>query len=137
MTDLYVAMSKGLQSWAGDVGLTRHVYKLGVADDDADAAVAALNETGFGGRADWKLVRRKPVDGVAEADALSRVAGKEMTVDPTYYPQIKGATGIFKVKIPNVENHLMVREALAGEQPKHVRIKPVDIADYLLRNAGG
>lgn len=136
MTDLYVAISKGLQSWAGDVGLTKHVYKLGVADD-AEAAVAALNDTGFGGRADWKLVRRQTVEQLAVEDALARVGGREMAVDPTYYPQIKGATGIFKVKIPNVENHVMVREALAGEQPKHVRVKPTDVADYLIRNALG
>lgn len=137
MTELYVAMSKGLQAWAGDVGLTKHVYKLGLAADDAEAAVDLLNDTRFGGRADWKLVRKQAVDQLAEDEALARAGGKEMIVDPTYYPQIKGATGIFKVKIPNVENHVMVRAALAGEQPKHVRIKPTDVADYLMRNAAG
>ena len=136
MTDLYVAISKGLQSWAGDVGLTKHVYKLGVADD-AEAAIAAFNETGFAGRVDWKLVRKQPVEQFAVETAFGRVSGREMAVDPTYYPQTKGAAGIFKVKIPNVENHVMVREALAGEQPKHVRVKPTDVADYLIRIALG
>ena len=134
MSDLYVAMSKGLQSWAGDVGLTKHVYKLGVAPDDADAAVTLLNERRFGGRADWKLVRKHAVEQLAEGEAVARVSGKEMVVDPTYYPQIKGATGLLKVKIPNVENHVLMRQALAGEQPKNIRIKPTDVADYLIRN---
>ncbi len=137
MTDLFVAMSRSLQTWAGDVGLTKHVYKLGIAAEDAEAALAALNKSGFAGRADWKLVRKQPVEAVDEQDALARVGGKEMAVDPTYYPQIKGAKGIFKVKIPNVENHVLVRKALAGEQPKHVSIKPADVADYLIRNAVG
>jgi hypothetical protein len=137
MTDVYVATSRSLQAWAGDVGLTKHVYKVGLAIDGAEAALAALNACSYAGRADWKLVRKRPIEALDEASALNRIAGREMAVDPTYYPQIKGATGLFKVKIPNVENQVLVRQALAGEQPKHLRIKPADIADYLIRNAMG
>ena len=137
MADVYVAASKGLQAWAGDVGLTKHVYKIGLAADGAEAALASLNSSSYAGRSDWKLVRKHPVESLDEAIALKRIAGKEMAVDPTYYPQIKGAAGLFKVKIPNVENYILVRQALAGEQPKHLRIKPADIADYLIRNAIG
>jgi hypothetical protein len=136
MAEIYVAISRSLQAWAGDVGLTKHLYKLGVTDD-AEAALARLTTACCAGRTDWKLVRKQQVEGVDEAAALARVGSKEMAIDPTYYPQLKGAEGIFKVKITNVENHVLVRQALAGEQPKHVRIKPIDFADYLIRNAGG
>lgn len=77
------------------------------------------------------------MEGIEEAGALARVAEKEMTIDPDYYPQLKGAAGIFKVKLVNVENYVLVRKALAGEQTKAVRIKPTDFADYLIRNACG
>ncbi|MBL8660080.1 MAG: hypothetical protein JNM75_10040 [Rhodospirillales bacterium] len=137
MTDMFVAMSRSLQAWAADVGLTKHVYKLGVATEDADAAVAALNESGFAGRADWKLVRKQSVEATDEPQVLARVGGREMAVDPVYYPQIKGGKGIFKVKIANVENHVLVRRALAGEQTRQPSIKPVDVADYLIRSAIG
>jgi len=32
MMVLYIATSKNLAGWAADVGLTKHVYKLGVAE---------------------------------------------------------------------------------------------------------
>lgn len=137
MAEIYVAISRSLQAWAGDVGLTKHLYKLGVAEDGAEAALARLIANRCAGRADWKLVRKQPVEGIDEATAFARVASKEMPIDPTYYPPLKGAEGIFKVKITNVENHVMVRQALAGEQPKNIRIKPTDFADYLIRNGGG
>ncbi|MDZ3837118.1 MAG: hypothetical protein U0S49_07060 [Rhodospirillales bacterium] len=137
MAEIYVAVSRSLQAWAGDVGLTKHVYKLGLSPDGADPALARLKAEHCAGRTDWKLVRKQEVEGIDEAAALARVAGKEMTVDPDYYPQLKGAAGIFKVKLANVENHILLRQALAGEQPKNARMKPTDFADYLIRNACG
>jgi hypothetical protein len=137
MADIYVAVSRSLQAWAGDVGLTKHVYKLGLAPDGAEAALARLTAERCGGRTDWKLVRKQAVEGMDEATVLARVAGKEMAVDPDYYPQLKGAAGIFKVKLANVENHILLRQALAGEQPQSARMKPTDFADYLIRSAGG
>ncbi len=135
MGEIYVAMSRSLQAWAGDVGLTKHVYKVGLASEGAEAAVAALNSSRLAGLDDWKLVRKQPIEGLDQADPLTRVARKEMAVDPTYYPRIKGADGIFKVKIPNVENHILLRQALANEQPKLAKLTPRDIADYLIHNA--
>lgn len=137
MLEIYVAASRSLQAWGGDVGLTKHLYKLGVSPDGADAALAHLNGERCAGRTDWKLVRRQEVEGIEEAAALARLARKEMAIDPDYYPQLKGAAGIFKVKLANVENHVLLRQALAGEQPKAVRMKPTDFGDYLIRNACG
>lgn len=135
MTLLYVATSKGLAAWAADVGLTKHIYKLGVAEGPVDEAIAALNREAFAGESDWKLLHKQEVAEIDEASAVARVAAREKIVDPAYYPKIRGATGIFKVKIGNVANHLLVKRALAGEEAKLEKVKTADIARYLLQSA--
>ena len=135
MTVLYIAISKNLAGWAADVGLTKHVYKLGVAEGSADDAIKALNDDGFAGESDWRLLKQEEVDGLAEADAIERLAKREKMVDPNYYPKIRGAVGIFKIKIGNVANHLLVKRALAGDEQKLDKVKIADIAAYLIQNA--
>ena len=41
MGSLYVARSAKLGRWASDVGLGRHIYKIGVAEGDPKALAAA------------------------------------------------------------------------------------------------
>jgi hypothetical protein len=135
MTILYVATSKNLAGWAADVGLTKHVYKVSVAEGSADDAIKALNDDGFAGESDWRLLKQQDVDGFDEAAAVDRLAKKEKMVDPDYYPKIRGAVGIFKVKIGNVANHLLVKRALAGDEEKIDKVKTADIAAYLIQNA--
>ena len=135
MTVLYVATSKNLAGWAADVGLTKHVYKLGIAEGSADDAINALNDEDFAGASDWRLLKQEEVDGVEEAEAVERLARKEKMIDPNYYPKIRGAIGIFKVKIGNVTNHLLVKRALAGGEQKLDKVKTADIAAYLIQNA--
>jgi len=135
MTVLYVATSKNLAGWAADVGLTNQVYKVGVAEGSADDAIKALNDDGFAGESDWRLLKQQEVDGLEEAAAIDRLAKKEKMVDPTYYPKIRDAVGIFKVKIGNVANHLLVKRALAGDEEKIDKVKTADIAAYLIQNA--
>ncbi|MCU0839453.1 MAG: hypothetical protein MUE49_12145 [Rhodospirillales bacterium] len=137
MSTVFVAQSESLRSWATDVGLTKHVYYLGVVVEDGEAAVAAMNACRAGGRDDWKLIRQRTVADVDEADARETLARKETRIDPKYYPQLRGSPGIFKVKTANVENQMMVQRALAGELTKALRLKATDIADYLIRNAVG
>jgi hypothetical protein len=137
MSTVFVARSDTLQAWATDVGLTKHVYYLGVAAEDGETAVAAMNACRTGGRDDWKLVKQEAVESVDEAEARQRLACKEMRIDPKYYPQLRGSPGIFKIKTVNVENQLMVQRALAGQIIKTVRLKPTDIAEYLIRTAIG
>jgi hypothetical protein len=137
MPTLYVAVSKELGKWGSDVGISKNLYKLGVAADDAQAAVERLNEEGHAGQRDWKLLKQQPVEELTEAEAIARLARKEKMVDPAYYPRLRGAVGIFRIKPDNVENHLMVAQALAGEAPKLLKLKPVDIAGYLMENAAG
>ena len=135
MTVLYVASSKNLAGWAADVGLTKHVYKLGVAAGSGDDAVKALNDESYAGENDWRLLKQQEVEALEEADAIERLAKREKMVDPNYYPKIRGATGIFKVKIGNVANHLLVKRALAGDEQKIDKVKAADIAAYLFQNA--
>jgi hypothetical protein len=137
MPHLYVAASKELAKWGADVGISKHLYKLGVAEDGAEEAVAELNQSAHAGQSDWKLVKKQAVEGLSEEIALERVQRKEKLVDPNYYPRIRGASGIFRVKPVNVENHILVAQALEGREPKLDKLKPADIAQYLITIAAG
>lgn len=132
---LYVATSKNLSNWAFDVGLTKFIYKIGIAEGKADKSIAALNDHAVAGEADWKLVKKQPVEAVVDEQAIvERLATRERLIDPAIYPKIKGARGIFKVKITNVANHMMISRALAGEDFKVDKVKPADVADYFFKN---
>jgi hypothetical protein len=135
MPILYVARSQALGKWGAGVGVTKHLYKVGVAADTAEAAVKALNDSAHAGETDWKLVKKEKAEAADEAAILERLAQKEKRIDPAIYPKIKGAPGIFKVKPTNVENHILVKQALAGAPTKAVKVTPAEIADYLLYNA--
>jgi hypothetical protein len=128
---LYVARSAGLARWASDVGLGRHVYKLGVTEDDPKALAAA----GWAGESDWTIVRKEAVEGLSEDDALARLGAKEKAIDPTYYPRLKGTPGIFRLVADRVENHMLVSRALAGEPSRAIKLKPADFAAYLMHGA--
>jgi hypothetical protein len=134
MTILYVASSKGLANWGSDHGLTKHVYKIGVTDGAPEAAIEELNASQHAGQEDWKLAKKAEID-EDEAAILARVGAKEKLVDPAYYPGIKKAPGIFKVKLANVESRLLVEQTLRGETPHVVKIKTADIIDYLVKLA--
>ncbi|HET6160069.1 MAG TPA: hypothetical protein VFE34_17115 [Dongiaceae bacterium] len=134
MAILYVASSKGLANWGSDHGLTKHLYKIGVTDDDADAVIETLNAEQHAGQSDWKLAKKVDVD-EDEAAILVRVGAKEKMVDPNYYPGIKKAPGIVKVKLANVENRLLMEQTLRGENPHVVKVKTADIIDHLVKLA--
>lgn len=130
---VYVARSAALTDWGSDVGLGKFVFKLGYAED-AEAAVKALNDSAAGGAADWALVGKAEAD-TSEQTVLERLGRKEKTVDPAFYPRLKGLTGLFKVKLANVENHLLVKAMMENREAKPVKPKPADIAGYLIHNA--
>ena len=132
MATLYVARSAKLGKWASDVGLGKHVYKVGVTDDDPKALVAA----GWAGETDWQLVKQLPADGVSEDKVLERLARKEKAIDPKYYPRIRNAAGLYKVDPVHVENHMLITSALAGNtETAALKLKPADFAAYLIHNA--
>lgn len=131
MGTLYVARSAKLCRWASDVGLGKHVYKVGVADGDPKALAAA----GWAGESDWTITRKQAVEGLSEEEALAKLERKEKVIDPRLYPKLKGATGVFRLAPTRVESHIIVTRALAGESDRtETKLKPTDYADYLIHN---
>jgi hypothetical protein len=133
MSVIYVARSAALTKWASDVGQGKHIFKLGVADSEADAKAAVA--TGWAGETDWKIVSSRAVEGVDEADVLARLGHKERIIDPAYYPKLKGTPGVFRIALTNVQNSLLVAQAMTEAPLTDIKAKPKDIADYMIRNA--
>jgi hypothetical protein len=132
MGAIYVARSVKLGKWASDVGLSKHIYKLGYSDDDVKALVAQ----GWAGEDDWQLVKSVAADGLDEAQLIERVGRREKAIDPRYYPRIRDAAGLFKVDPAHVENHMLVARALAGEAERvAIKLTPADFAAYLIEMA--
>ena len=132
MPVLFVARSVKLGRWGSDVGQGKHVYKVGVADGDPKALAAA----GWAGEGDWKIVKSREVEGVTEEEAIERLAKKERMLDPNLYPKLKSATGVFRLRAEQVENHILVTRALAGDSDRlDLKLKPADFAEYLIHNA--
>jgi len=128
---LYVARSAKLARWASDVGLGRHIYKVGMTDEDPKTAAAE----GWAGETDWTIVRKRMVEDLSEDQALARLAAKEKMVDPKLYPKLKGSVGVFRLTAPRVENHILVSRALSGDGgPAEIKLRPGDFADYLIHN---
>ena len=135
MSVIFVATSKSLSQWASDVGLTKFIFKVGLAEDKVEDSLEAMITEGFAGESDWKLLKKQTNDGeVDENVVIDRLAARERMIDPAIYPKIKGGRGIFKVKIANVLNHMLISRALAGENIKIDKVKPADIAAYLFKN---
>jgi hypothetical protein len=131
MPSIYVARSVKLGKWASDVGLGKHVYKVGVADGD----LKALAATGWAGETDWAIVKSEAIEGLDEDGVVDRLAVKERMVDPNFYPKLKGARGVFRLNLVQVENHIVVSRALAGASDKmELKLKPADFAAYLIHN---
>ncbi len=132
MATIYVARSVKLGRWASDVGLGRHVFKIGIADGDPKALAAS----GWAGENDWTILRRQPVESLDEEEALARLARREKMIDPNLYPKLKGTAGVFRLTPARVENHILVTRALAGDSNRaELKLKPADFADYLIHNA--
>jgi hypothetical protein len=129
---IYVATSKTQQEWGADVGLGKHLYKVGVAEDGTPEEALA----GFASQTDWKVLKSEEVPDLTEAQVMERLARKEKLVDPNYYPKLRGAGGIVKVNLTAIENSMLVKLALEGKEPaKGFKVKPADIAAYLIANA--
>ncbi|CAO3374449.1 hypothetical protein [Azospirillum argentinense] len=134
MAVVYVARSAALTKWASDVGQGKHIFKLGVAADK-DAAKAAI-DAGWAGEGDWRPIHSQEVADLEEEAVIERLMRKEKVIDPTYYPKLKGASGVFRITLTNVQNSLLVAKAMSADEPlTDVKVKPKDIADYMIRNA--
>lgn len=136
MPVVYVAKSTNQQKWGAEVGLGKHLYRLGVAEAGRAAEIeAALNAESLAGQTDWKIVKLQKVEAADEAELQARLARREKPVDPNFYPKLRGAQGVFKVRLENVGNSLLVQQALGTGELKVDKVKPADVAAYLIRNA--
>ena len=132
MPVVYVAASKTLSDWGASVGISKSLYKIGLADD-GKAAVADLNAGTVAAAEDWKLVKAAEA-GDLDADTLDeRLAAAEIVVDPNYYPKLRRASGVVRVRPETVENALLVEKAMANETSLTMKLKPADFADWLIR----
>jgi hypothetical protein len=132
MSVIYVARSVKLSHWASDVGLGKHVYKVGVCDDDPKTHATA----GWAGETDWTVVKKEEIEGIDEAAAIDRLVAREKMIEPRLYPKLKGTLGVFRLTEVKVENSMIVARALAGGSDKIAfKLKPADFAAYLIQNA--
>jgi hypothetical protein len=132
MSWVYVARSAKLGKWGSDVGLSKNLFKIGCTD----SALKPLVAGGWAGETDWSVIRKQQVEAVDEEEIIRRLALKEKMLDPSLYPKLKGARGIFKVPPDHVENHIVVGRAMAGDELIDPgKLKPADFADYLIHNA--
>ena len=132
MDVIYVARSVKFSKWAADVGVSKNVFKVGVAPDPIKDLVAQ----GWAGETDWSIVKKEPIEGLDEDAVLARLAKRETALDPRYYPRIRDARGLFKVDPRHVESHIIVGRALeGGGEREELKLKPADFASYLIHNA--
>ena len=83
MAVIYVARSKVLSEWGGDVGLSKNLYKVGVFDGTANDAAAALNEEQVAGVDDWTVLKAADAGELDEAAAIASLTRKKQSiVDP-------------------------------------------------------
>ena len=139
MPIIYVARSVSLQKWGAEVGQTKHLFKVGIADGKADEAIAALNAESHAGQTDWKLLKAQAVEETDDAAIHAKLGAKLREVDPGLYPKLRGARGIYKVRPEFVATYSMVQHALntGSREPSLEKVKPADIASYLLHHATG
>ena len=74
MSVIYVARSKSLSDWGASVGISKSLFKVGVADGTGKSAITALNNDECAGLNDWRLVGSEDGDGLDEDAALERLA---------------------------------------------------------------
>ena len=72
---IYAARSVALSTWGADVGLSKHIYKIGYGDVPLKKQIAA----DWAGEHDWALVAQQAVEGLDEDEIIARVARMLMT----------------------------------------------------------
>jgi hypothetical protein len=137
MPSVYVAMSETMQEWGSDAGISKHLYKIGVADEAPEEAVKELNETGYGGQKDWVLLGARDAGSIDQAALMARLGQRMKVIDPLYYPKIKGAKDIVRLEQRKVEANLVIKRTMEGRDSKVPKLKPKDMATFILDAALG
>lgn len=136
MTTLYIAQSPIMQDWGADVGISKHLYRVGVTEDAAKDAVAELNAEGYAGHKDWELIGERTVDAVDAAGLAVRLGERQKVIDPLYYPKLRGAKDIVKLDPRKVEANVVIKRTMAGHDSKVPKLKPADMAAYIMDSLG-
>jgi hypothetical protein len=132
MTTVFVARSANLGKWASDVGLSKHVYKIGVTEGDPKAVLSEA----WAGESDWTIVAAREAEAADEATIVERLSRTLKHIDPVFYPKLRGTGGVFKVTPAQVENHIIVSRALEGDETSaDLKLKPTDFGAYLIHSA--
>ena len=133
MATLFVARSAALSDWASDVGLSKNVFKVGVAADPAADPVADIIARGWAGEGDWALVRSLDGIDLGEEEVIAKIAKREKMIDPRYYPRLREAQGVFKVNPDSVKRGIVLARAMAGENERApIKLKTADFGAYLI-----
>jgi len=80
MAMIYVARSASLSKWASDIGLSKNVFKIGVADEPIKDLIAA---EGWAGATDWTLVKKEDAGELTEDELTAVVAELDLTDEDT------------------------------------------------------
>jgi hypothetical protein len=134
MSSIFVAFSPAMQEWGSDVGVSKHLYRAGLTDGDPKDAVQAMNDEGYAGQKDWTLAGARAVEGLDDDGFKTRLSERQKVIDPLYYPKIKGAKDIVKLEQRKVEANLVIKRTMEGRDSKVPKLKPVDMADYIIDN---
>lgn len=137
MPFLYVAFSPLMQEWGSDVGVSKHLYKAGFTDGAPAEAVKELNGVSYAGQKDWELAGERETTDLDEATFAARLAERQKTLDPLYYPKIKGAKDIVKLDQRKVEASIVIKRTMEGRDSKVPKLKPALLADFILDSVTG
>lgn len=132
MPSIYVAFSPSMQEWGSDVGVSKHLYKAGLTAEDPKAAIDELNAEGYAGQTDWQLAGAREAEGLDEEGFVARLADRQKTIDPLYYPKIRGAKDIVKLEQRKVEAAYVIKKTMEGGASKVPKLKPKDMADFII-----
>ena len=135
MPSIYVALSPLMQEWGAEVGISKHLYKVGLTDEDPNAAINELNTATYGGQKDWELAGARDAD-LDHGVLAARLSERQKLIDPLYYPRIKGAKDIVKADQRKVEANLVIKRTMEGRDSKVPKLKPADFAAYIMDSLG-
>ncbi len=137
MSSIYIAFSPAMQEWGSDVGVSKHLYKAGFTDGDAKEALEELRAEGYAGQKDWELAGTREVADLDAATFSARLAERQKTLDPLYYPKLKGAKDIVKLDQRKVEASIVIKRTMEGRDSKVPKLKPDMLADFIMDSVTG
>ena len=132
MSVVYIAMSVAMQEWGADVGVSKHLYRVGFTDGEAQEAVQDMCDEGYAGHTDWQLAGNRDAGDLDAETLLQRAVERQKTLDPLYYPRIKGAKDIVKLDQRKIEANIVIKKTMEGKDSKVPKLKPSDMAEFLL-----